>query len=333
MKVVFFGTPAFAVPSLDAVLAESEIAAVVTQPDRPRGRGLAVEPTPASRNRRRTSSRSTCGSRSRCGTPRVRRGPAGRLPRRGSLRRGGVRPLPAGASARDAAPRRHQPAPVASAALPRSGAHPAGAGGRRPRRPACPRCCNSPTRWTPAILSCSVPSRSSRRTRRGRWKPRLARDGAQPAGGGRDAPPGRWTGVSRIPKIPRWRTFGPWMPTREEALIRWGDPAERIVNRVRAFDPWPVAHTLRDGEELRVWRASARPRPEYGADMLPGTVLALPNGDDAPLLVAAGDGVVGIDEVQPASGRRMPAAAYLRGRPLSSGAVLGVNTAVDPSPD
>ena len=46
MKVVFFGTPAFAVPSLDAVLAESEIAAVVTQPDRPRGRGLAVEPTP-----------------------------------------------------------------------------------------------------------------------------------------------------------------------------------------------------------------------------------------------------------------------------------------------
>ena len=46
MKVVFFGTPAFAVPSLDAVLAESEIAAVVTQPDRPRGRGLAVEHTP-----------------------------------------------------------------------------------------------------------------------------------------------------------------------------------------------------------------------------------------------------------------------------------------------
>ena len=46
MKLVFMGTPAFAVPSLDAVLATGDIAAVVTRPDKPRGRGLRVTSPP-----------------------------------------------------------------------------------------------------------------------------------------------------------------------------------------------------------------------------------------------------------------------------------------------
>jgi len=46
MKVVFMGTPAFAVPSLEALLAASDVAAVVTRPDRPQGRELRVAPPP-----------------------------------------------------------------------------------------------------------------------------------------------------------------------------------------------------------------------------------------------------------------------------------------------
>jgi len=49
VKIVFFGTPQFAVPSLDAVLAVGEVVAVVTRADRPRGRGLHVEPPAVAR--------------------------------------------------------------------------------------------------------------------------------------------------------------------------------------------------------------------------------------------------------------------------------------------
>ena len=65
--------------------------------------------------------------------------------------------------------------------------------------------------------------------------------------------------ATRRPQDSALATFAPKL-TREEALIRWDEPAARIVNRVRAFDPWPVAYTLRGGEALRVWRASALPR-------------------------------------------------------------------------
>ena len=90
-----------------------------------------------------------------------------------------------------------------------------------------------------------------------------------------------------------------------------------IVNLIRAFDPWPVAYTFREDVPLKIWRAAARPR---GGAEAPGTVL---RADQHGLMVAAGDGAVEVLEVQPAAGRRMPAAEYLRGHPLVSGTVLG----------
>ena len=58
---------------------------------------------------------------------------------------------------------------------------------------------------------------------------------------------------------------------KAEARLNWGEPAEALARRVRAFDPWPVAETSLGGEQLRVWRARVEPAPPGAA---PGTVLA-----------------------------------------------------------
>jgi methionyl-tRNA formyltransferase len=120
----------------------------------------------------------------------------------------------------------------------------------------------------------------------------------------------------RRPQDPSRATFAPKL-THEEGLIRWGDPAQTIVNLIRAFDPWPVAYTLRDGVPLKIWRAAAHPSGGPGA---PGTVL---QADRNGLVVAAGTGAVQVLDLQPASGRRMTVADYLRGHPLTPGTVLG----------
>jgi len=321
VKVVFFGTPAFAVPSLDAVLAESEIAAVVTQPDRPRGRGLAVEPTPvaAAAHQYALDVRQPESLRDPVFIDALR------------------------ALAPDllvvVAYGRFLPARVL--AMPRLGGinlHPSLLPRYRGAAP-IPRAIEAGDRETGVtvlhlsdemdagalILQRPVPIAPDDTTRT--LEPRLAREGASLlAEAVRLLDAGRAPGR---PQDPAQATFAPKL-TREEALIRWNESAVRIVNRVRAFDPWPVAHTLRDGEVLRVWRASALPQRGNVRDVVPGTVLAVPNGPDAPLLVAAGDGSVAVHEVQPASGRRMSAAAYLRGRPLPAGSVLGAGTASDP---
>jgi methionyl-tRNA formyltransferase len=122
----------------------------------------------------------------------------------------------------------------------------------------------------------------------------------------------------RRPQDPSLATFAPKL-TREEGLIRWSDPARTIANLIRAFDPWPVAYTLRDGGPLKIWRAAARPR---GGSEAPGTVL---RADRDGLVVAAGDGAVQVLELQPAAGRRMSAADYLRGHPIVPGTVLGAD--------
>src|SRR5205807_340981 len=86
-------------------------------------------------------------------------------------------------------------------------------------------------------------------------------------------------------------TFAPKV-AREEAWISWSDPAAKIVNQVRAFDPWPVARTRRDGAPLEIWRAAAL--PDRGPEA-PGTVVGA--GREGPV-VAAGDGGVRIIEAQ-----------------------------------
>jgi len=102
---------------------------------------------------------------------------------------------------------------------------------------------------------------------------------------------------------------------KEEAQLDWTQPATTLARAVRAYNPVPGAWTLLDGAPLKIWAAEAT----AGAG-LPGTVL---RADAEGLVVAAGDGALALREIQPAGSKRMPAAAFLAGRPLAPGSRLG----------
>ncbi|MEO6928710.1 MAG: methionyl-tRNA formyltransferase [Casimicrobiaceae bacterium] len=105
---------------------------------------------------------------------------------------------------------------------------------------------------------------------------------------------------------------------RGEARIDWSVAAAAIERAVRAFDPWPAAWTTLHGETLKIWRAQAL--PGHAGSSLAGSVLrAGVDGID----VACAEGVLRILEVQPSNARRMPAAAFCAGRALNAGTRLG----------
>ncbi|MBK1718220.1 methionyl-tRNA formyltransferase [Thiocystis violacea] len=105
--------------------------------------------------------------------------------------------------------------------------------------------------------------------------------------------------------------------TKEEAVIDWSWPAAAIARQVRAFDPWPVAQTSLDDAPLRVWEAQAEPASV--GESIPGSVL---QADRSGILVATGDGALRIRRLQPASKKPMTAGDYLNARHLD-GARLG----------
>jgi len=98
--------------------------------------------------------------------------------------------------------------------------------------------------------------------------------------------------------------------TRETARIRWDAGPDAVMRTTLALDPKPGAWTTLDGQEVKLFRASIG----EGAGT-PGTVL---NSDDH-LLVAAGEGAVVVGEVQPAGKARMTAAEWIRGRGIKVG--------------
>lgn len=104
---------------------------------------------------------------------------------------------------------------------------------------------------------------------------------------------------------------------KAEALIDWAEPAAVIERRVRAFDPFPGAVFMLEGEPVKLWRAEVlADAPAEGA---PGSCVSAPDG----LVVACGQGRLKLLELQRTGGRRVPVADFLRGRPVSAGTVLG----------
>jgi methionyl-tRNA formyltransferase len=102
---------------------------------------------------------------------------------------------------------------------------------------------------------------------------------------------------------------------KNEGAVDWTRSAAEIDRRIRAMDPWPGAFTDRGGERLGLFGSSVVPAPP-GTSPAPGQLLGV---GPAGLLVAAADAAVAIRDVQPAGGRRMAAAAYLTGRPPREG--------------
>ncbi|WP_110400875.1 methionyl-tRNA formyltransferase [Sphaerotilus hippei] len=103
---------------------------------------------------------------------------------------------------------------------------------------------------------------------------------------------------------------------KAEAALDWSLPAEVLARRVRAFDPFPGCTFQRGDETIKLWAATAQP----GQGTAPGQVLEV--GPDQ-VLVACGHGALRLTQLQRPGGRRLPAADFLRACPIAVGEVLG----------
>jgi methionyl-tRNA formyltransferase len=110
-------------------------------------------------------------------------------------------------------------------------------------------------------------------------------------------------------------TYAPLLK-KNDGRIDWTKPAATIEPFIRGMTPWPGASTFWQGMRLKVFRASAAPE---AAAAPPGTVVRVSAGG---LAVATAEGVLTILELQGASGSRMPVSDFLRGHRIPLGAAL-----------
>ncbi|HEY7529394.1 MAG TPA: methionyl-tRNA formyltransferase [Gemmatimonadota bacterium] len=309
MRVLFWGTPEFALPALDAVLASShELVGLVTQPDRPRGRSGRAAPSPTKRRVLEAAPSVPILQ------PEKPRGAAFRaevtalapdvsvVAAYGNILPRSVLDLPRHGSVNVHAsllPRHRGASPVAAAIL--AGDPVTGVSLMRME----PGLDTGPVllRREAAIL----PGETC-----GELEARLAREGAALLLDALDA-------LERGDLHPRPQddslaTYAPRI-TPEDAHVDWRTPAEAVERHLRAHDPRPGAFTWWGGRRLKLFRG--RLRPEIGTrERNSGEVLADPSGG---LVVGARPGAIEVTEVQLEGGPRMDARSFLRGRPIPPG--------------
>jgi len=111
-------------------------------------------------------------------------------------------------------------------------------------------------------------------------------------------------------------TYAP-MLTKDDGLINWNQPAESLECFIRGVTPWPGAYTFLEGKRLKIFRS--QPVGTETSDP-PGTIL---KGFPDELRIATARGALMIKEIQSASGKRLPIKDFLRGHPILPGSVLG----------
>ena len=104
---------------------------------------------------------------------------------------------------------------------------------------------------------------------------------------------------------------------KEDGLIDWKRPASEIANRIRGLTPWPGAFTYAGSERWTISRANPEESGDSGVE--PGTIMSV--AKDA-IRVSTGQGALAIAELQPANGRRMSIQQYLAGHRVSPGLLL-----------
>ena len=110
------------------------------------------------------------------------------------------------------------------------------------------------------------------------------------------------------------------MLRKEMGEIDWTMSAAQIEQRMRGMLPWPGAYTTLEGHTLKIWSARVLPADSKYADAVPGTVLFT---DKKTICVAAGQGALALLEVQAEGKKRMGTDAFLRGTKVPEGTVLG----------
>ena len=300
MRLVFAGTPRFAVPALEALAAAGhELAAVLTQPDRPAGRGLAAAAGPVKQVAQRrgvpvlqppTLKDAAVQARLADLAP-----DALVVAAYGLILPQAVLDIPRlGALNIHASllPRWRGAAPIERALL---------AGD--PVTGVCIMQMDAGLDTGPVLLRDELPIASEDTA--GTLHDKLAALGARLivaalASGALRPTPQPTEGVTYAAKI-----------EKHETRLEWSRSANEVERQVRAFNPAPGAGARMRGAELKLWRATV-----VEARGAPGAVLAA--GADG-ISVACGDGALRLEELQRAGGRRLPAAAFLRGFPLAPG--------------
>ncbi|WP_035058831.1 methionyl-tRNA formyltransferase [Andreprevotia chitinilytica] len=102
---------------------------------------------------------------------------------------------------------------------------------------------------------------------------------------------------------------------KEESQIDWAKSASALDLMIRAFNPFPSAQTTLDGTPVKIWRAT----PTTGTGQ-PGEVL---RADRDGIVIACGENALAVTELQKAGGKRLDATAFLAGTPIAAGSRFG----------
>jgi methionyl-tRNA formyltransferase len=98
---------------------------------------------------------------------------------------------------------------------------------------------------------------------------------------------------------------------KSDARIDWADNAPAISRKIRAYNPWPVAETLLDGQRLRCW--TAMPVETDKPCGRPGEIVTV---DESGIQVQTGDGLISLTQVQMPGKQKCAAAEFANGYPL-----------------
>ena len=311
MKIIYMGTPAFAVPSLEAVIANHEVAAVCTQPDRPAGRGHKLTPSPVKVKAIEHGLPVLQPETLRIGESKEIRAQLkaygadifvvvayGLLLPKGVLNMPTLGCINVHASL---LPKYRGASPIHAALL--NGDEKTGISIQH---------MELGLDTGDIILEKSLD---------------ILPDERFPSLHDRLAVLGAETLLESLvllengtaPRIPQDDALSSYVSVlkKSDALIHWEWDTVRIVNLTRALDPWPGSYTMYEGNPLKVW--TLEPMNWSGSEK-PGTVLAV--DPKKGVLVKTGDSAAWATELQGEGSKRMSAADYLRGRKIEVGAVL-----------
>jgi methionyl-tRNA formyltransferase len=293
VRVVFFGTPQFAVPSLDALARAHEVVLVVAQPDKPAGRGMKMQ-APAVAVRARELGLPFAQP------PKIRdaaflesikalRPDAGIVVAYGKILPGALLEIPFYNVHASLLPKYRGAAPIQRAI--EHGERETGVTIMR---------VDEELDHGPMLMSVTTPIDPDERAPQ--LAARLSTIGADALVDalGRD--------IAETPQSHAEATFAPKIE-KSEGAVDWNEPARKIYDKFRAFDPWPGIFT----PELKL--IDIAPAEGNGA---PGTILEIDDG----VVVAAGEGAIRLITVQKPGKPKVPAADLARGSGWKPGDTL-----------
>lgn len=307
-RVVFMGTPQFAVPSLQSLINTQEVVGVVTQPDRPAGRGRSLQPSPvkviALESGVPVYQPRSLRSEESAGPLQDWQPDVIVVAAFGQILRPHVLELPPKGCINVHAsllPRWRGASPIQHAIL---------AGDKQTGITLMRMDEGLDTGPTYLQESTSITASDTSTT----LYDRLATLGADMVGRHLDD-----ILQGKIPAMNQDEDLATYAPMikKEDGQIDWQESVLAIDRQIRAMNPWPGAFSHWEGQNLKILRA--QPMPEISLPFPPGTVAV----QDGKVVVQTGDGVLALNQVQLAGKKALAAEAFVRGRPQFVGAVLG----------